>query len=486
MKRRAAAGLARLVAERVMGMDAAPRVFISYSWESEAQLRWVEDFANQLREDGVNVWLDRWLIRPGAQLTKFMETAVRESDFVLAICTPAYKSSFDMRVGGVGYEGDILTSELLADRSEFKFIPVLREGEWKSAAPSWALGRAYIDLRGNPYSTSSYEILLKALFGRYSGAAPLISARAVGSARGGGADDCEADVALTSPITSKRIVAHFLDHYVLELSGYGRGNRWLDRKIAGEATLAFRLSLVAADEVLIPAVSYFQSPLCRRILDQHRPMFDLGVIKLIGDAHGWDEFQENRLREYFVGTRQHEIYSGMDPIGNRYPPLLGSYRNTTLALHGAWRRLVVPVGDQLLDPRRIVREQISFVGDVARAVSDLPEMLGPRAFVAENAYAYLFNGRNKILLGYLSAVICSLFFRVLTEDFQAGYVDDLVYARRTIPGNARFRMSYAKILRRLRLSPELFSDLCASRPLDLLALQSDTRVRQILQKDTVP
>jgi hypothetical protein len=40
-----------------------------------------------------------------------MEKSVRENDYVLIICTPTYKSKSDNRVGGVGYEGDIMTGK---------------------------------------------------------------------------------------------------------------------------------------------------------------------------------------------------------------------------------------------------------------------------------------------------------------------------------------------------------------------------------------
>ena len=141
------------------------KVFVSYAWEDDRHKEWVRKFATRLRSDGIDVILDRWHAVPGAQLPKFMEKAVRESDYVLCICTQMYKARSDRRAGGAGYEGDIMTGEAFAKGTEEKFIPVLRKDDWENAAPSWLLGRYYIDLRGDPYSTNNYQDLLTTLRG---------------------------------------------------------------------------------------------------------------------------------------------------------------------------------------------------------------------------------------------------------------------------------------------------------------------------------
>jgi hypothetical protein len=142
------------------------KVFISYSWDDDAHKKWVRDFAVRLRDDGVDVILDQWHTGLGDQLSQFMEKAVRESDFVLCVCTPRYKHKSDSREGGVGYEGYIMTVEFYRNREQRKFIPVLRSGEWDDAAPSWLSGIIYADLCGNPYSERNYRELLSMLQGK--------------------------------------------------------------------------------------------------------------------------------------------------------------------------------------------------------------------------------------------------------------------------------------------------------------------------------
>jgi tetratricopeptide (TPR) repeat protein len=143
----------------------APKAFISYSWDDDAHKDWVKQLATRLRKDGVEITLDRWHSAPGDQIPLFMERAVRENSFVIAICTPKFKERSDERQGGVGYEGDIMTAYALRGTDGKKFIPVLRRGSWDEAAPTWLLGRAFVDLSNDPYSESEYAELLQTLLG---------------------------------------------------------------------------------------------------------------------------------------------------------------------------------------------------------------------------------------------------------------------------------------------------------------------------------
>ncbi|MFZ0902012.1 MAG: toll/interleukin-1 receptor domain-containing protein [Candidatus Sulfotelmatobacter sp.] len=148
-------------------------VFISYSWDDDQHCEWVRKLAERLRADGVDVSIDRWAAVPGDQLPGFMERAIRENGFVVIVCTPRYKIRSDSREGGVGYEGDIMTAEVMTSNNHRKFIPVLRKGAWSEAAPSWLLGKYYINLAGDPYSERDYEDLVRTLLGIRETAPPI-------------------------------------------------------------------------------------------------------------------------------------------------------------------------------------------------------------------------------------------------------------------------------------------------------------------------
>ncbi len=148
-------------------------VFISYSWDDDSHKDWVATLAERLRLDGVDVVLDRWGAVPGDQLPEFMERAIRENEYVVIICTPRYKQKSDAREGGVGYEGDIMTAEVMTQQNHRKFIPALRNGSWAESAPSWLAGKYYVNLSGDPYSERDYADLVRTLLNIRESAPPL-------------------------------------------------------------------------------------------------------------------------------------------------------------------------------------------------------------------------------------------------------------------------------------------------------------------------
>lgn len=104
-----------------------PACFISYSWDSQEHKDWVRSLAIELQSNGVITRLDQWDTHPGMDLAKYMETCIRESDFVLLVCTPNFAQKANAGKGGVGYEKTIVTGEIFQEvASEKKFVPLLR------------------------------------------------------------------------------------------------------------------------------------------------------------------------------------------------------------------------------------------------------------------------------------------------------------------------------------------------------------------------
>ena len=62
----------------------APKVFLSHA--SEDKDRFVVGFARQLRESGVDVWLDQWEMKPGDSLVdKIFEGGLKEARAVIIV-----------------------------------------------------------------------------------------------------------------------------------------------------------------------------------------------------------------------------------------------------------------------------------------------------------------------------------------------------------------------------------------------------------------
>ena len=145
------------------GLEKNWTVFVSYSWDDEEHKAWVLVFANRLRDDGIDVILDQTHLQLGGRTPEFMERSVTESRCVLVVCTEQYKGRFDGRIGGVGYEGHIITGEMVSKVGVNKFIPVLRNGDWETAMPTALNGIYGIDLRND--SNEEYQKLVRNLHG---------------------------------------------------------------------------------------------------------------------------------------------------------------------------------------------------------------------------------------------------------------------------------------------------------------------------------
>jgi TIR domain len=141
-----------------------PVAFISYSWDGEDHQNWVLKLAERLQgEDGVQIILDKWNLKPGQDRLHFMEQAITRADFVIVVCTDNYASKADGREGGVGYESSIITSQLAKELNTGKFVPVLRKGSFEDSLPIYLSGRFGINLSAEPYSEEEYETLMRLL-----------------------------------------------------------------------------------------------------------------------------------------------------------------------------------------------------------------------------------------------------------------------------------------------------------------------------------
>ncbi len=122
-----------------------PKVFASYSHDSDEHKEWVLKLSCKLRESGVDVILDQWDLGAGDDMTLFMENGVRDSDRVLVICTDTYVRKANAGQGGVGYERLIVTAQLAQDLGTNKFIPIIRQSSTDEKTPTFLATRVYID-----------------------------------------------------------------------------------------------------------------------------------------------------------------------------------------------------------------------------------------------------------------------------------------------------------------------------------------------------
>ncbi len=121
-----------------------------------------KDLAERLRADGIDCTLDMQGGIPAGQLSEVFGHAVKDHDFIVCICTPQYqKASYANQERS--YDEYLTTDEIFVNWNRSKFIPVLKMGEWREAAPAWLFGMHYIDLRDGDHSALNYRDLVVAL-----------------------------------------------------------------------------------------------------------------------------------------------------------------------------------------------------------------------------------------------------------------------------------------------------------------------------------
>lgn len=142
-----------------------PKVFASYSHDSDEHKEWVLKLSRKLVESGVDVILDQWDLGAGDDITLFMENGVRDSDRVIVICTDAYVRKANAGEGGVGYERLIVTAQLAQDLGTKKFIPIIRQSSNEEKTPTFLATRKYIDFANDSKFDEKFDELLREIQG---------------------------------------------------------------------------------------------------------------------------------------------------------------------------------------------------------------------------------------------------------------------------------------------------------------------------------
>jgi diguanylate cyclase (GGDEF)-like protein len=157
----------------------APRVFVSYSWDSEEHKLWVRKLCKKLRRDGLDARLDCWHNLQNKTIPDFMNSEIRAADRILIVCTPKYRKKVHAMengdsVSGSGWEAMLVTSGVFSSQHTLKkVLPILAAGRWSQAAPSWMSALEYVDLSNKAAFRRNYHVLLERLAGTTAKAPPL-------------------------------------------------------------------------------------------------------------------------------------------------------------------------------------------------------------------------------------------------------------------------------------------------------------------------
>lgn len=108
-----------------------PKVFISYSWDSESHQKEVLAQANRLRQQGIDCQIDQYVEHPEKTWLNWMQDRIEEANFVIIVCTELYNKRFRQKEEGgqgrgVTFEGMIIQAHIYEKFCKNKkFIPVV-------------------------------------------------------------------------------------------------------------------------------------------------------------------------------------------------------------------------------------------------------------------------------------------------------------------------------------------------------------------------
>lgn len=146
-----------------MSADNHPKLFISYSWDSNEHKQWVKKLATDLQHHGVDVILDQWDARLGNDLAFFMEQGLTESQLVVCICSDQYVEKANQQKGGVGYEKRIMSADLISESNKDFIIPIIRNN-YNKTLPTFLKGLKYADFSDDARYVTVYGELLARIY----------------------------------------------------------------------------------------------------------------------------------------------------------------------------------------------------------------------------------------------------------------------------------------------------------------------------------
>jgi len=107
-----------------------PKVFISYSHDSQELEEKVKNLADTLIQYGVQTEIDQYTLNPIQGWPQYMLENILSSDYILCVCTETYKKRFEnnekIGVGlGAKFEGKYITQILYSEEYNKKVLPIL-------------------------------------------------------------------------------------------------------------------------------------------------------------------------------------------------------------------------------------------------------------------------------------------------------------------------------------------------------------------------
>ncbi len=161
-------------AEGIITMADAPKVFISYSWDTVDHTGRVLDLADALRGRGIDVILDQYVHpEPEEGWPRWMDRSLDEAKFVVMVCTETYRRRVmgleePGKGFGVRWEGSLIYNRIYNDKpSASRFIPILLlPGSEPAHIPNPVQGHSHYRITTFDLTDPGFQALYRHLTGQ--------------------------------------------------------------------------------------------------------------------------------------------------------------------------------------------------------------------------------------------------------------------------------------------------------------------------------
>ena len=189
--------------------------------------------------------------------------------------------------------------------------------------------------------------------------------------------------------------------------------------------MAFRVSLVFARKLLLPASCYMEGALCKEVVDDHYAVFKYGSIATTGNAWSVEEFRGKASIRYPKEESRIRAYS--ERKIERMPPFVKRGRSATKSLHKSWQRL-----SQQEDPAKMfARHDKELARIIERRWDNVVRDLGHEGMIAENVKRVMLDGQGtrdeKGLLDKFRIFLADEYYADIAEEFGAHVIWDVPY-----------------------------------------------------------
>ena len=133
-----------------------PKVFISYTHDSDDHVAWVRALAQRLERHGADVWFDGRLV-PGSRWADDMQDVSKKAEVALVVC-----SSNLARSKWVDHELSVFWPR--AQSNDIRLIPILRAGNWDDLPGELSEWQG-VDMRDDARFLDAFARLRRGIFG---------------------------------------------------------------------------------------------------------------------------------------------------------------------------------------------------------------------------------------------------------------------------------------------------------------------------------